>query len=158
MAKTDISNLIKEKVDALLERLGMTFKTVVTEEDNDGMKLLRVNIDAEDSGRLIGYRGQNLSAIQYIITMIVRPDLPEDHKILLDVNNYRVENIEKLKERAKAAADLVIQTGEEYNMGFMNPFDRRIVHMAVAEIEGVETESIGEEKMKRLIVKKKVSE
>lgn len=142
---------IKEKCQKILDLLNLKAEINVVDKEDDG--LLEVNIDTEDGGILIGYRGQNLHSLQYILSLIVSEYL-EEYRLLVDVNSYKEESTNQLKEKAIQIAEQVKEDGVTYDMGFLSPFDRRVVHIAVGEIEGVTTESLGEDRLKKMLIKK----
>ncbi|HOU75732.1 MAG TPA: KH domain-containing protein [Candidatus Dojkabacteria bacterium] len=146
-----ILNQISEKCSRIIELVGMKANVAIGEKPEEG--IIEVKIEVDDGGILIGYRGQNLQSLQYLLSLMFGEELEGQHMII-DVNRYREENVAQLKKKATEIANQVKTTGIAYDMGFLSPFDRRIVHMVVSEIEGVTTESIGEDRIKKLVIKK----
>lgn len=146
-----ILNQISEKCSRIIELVGMKANVAIGEKPEEG--IIEVKIEVDDGGILIGYRGQNLQSLQYLLSLMFSEELEGQHMII-DVNRYREENVAQLKKKATEIANQVKTTGIAYDMGFLSPFDRRIVHMVVSEIEGVTTESIGEDRIKKLVIKK----
>lgn len=146
-----ILNQISEKCSRIIELVGMKAKVTIGEKPEEG--IVEVKIEVDDGGILIGYRGQNLQSLQYLLSLMFSEALEGQHMII-DVNRYREENIAQLKKKVTEIANQVKTTGITYDMGFLSPFDRRIVHMVVSEVEGVTTESIGEDRIKKLVIKK----
>lgn len=146
-----ILNQISEKCSRIIELVGMKANVAIGEKPEEG--IIEVKIEVDDGGILIGYRGQNLQSLQYLLSLMFGEELEGQHMII-DVNRYREENVAQLKKKATEIANQVKTTGIAYDMGFLSPFDRRIVHMVVLEIEGVTTESIGEDRIKKLVIKK----
>src|SRR5213083_128544 len=107
----------------------------------------------EDLALLIGKHGQTLDAIQELTRNIVGRRLDERIRVLVDVEDYRKRRATKLEERAERAADLALDTGEEQELEPMDALERKIVHDAVARIEGVESGSRGEEPNRFVVVR-----
>ncbi len=134
----------------MLEQLGVSYEDVevVAEEDS-----FRVNISCdEDSGILIGYHGQSLEAFQKILSLLVYRTLGEWQKILVDVEEYRADRENKLRELAESAANRARFLREPVTLSPMNSYERRIVHTAVGELEDVWTESTGEGRDRRVVI------
>jgi spoIIIJ-associated protein len=102
---------------------------------------------------LIGERGQTLADIQHLLKIILRKKTEELFYVNVDVNDYKKKKTEYLKELANSVADDVILSKEEKALSPMRAFERRIVHMELAERSGVITESIGERDERKVIVK-----
>lgn len=118
-------------------------------ETEDGDEI-RLEIEGPDAGRIIGKKGAVLEAMQYLTSRVVhRPGLPRRH-ILLDAEGYRARHEEQLEQMAKRLAERVATEGKVITFDPMSPRDRRIVHMAVRGLDGVRTESRGEEPERRV--------
>ena len=102
-----------------------------------------IDINGDDSGLLIGRRGQTLHSLQFIVNMIVRKEFGEGVRVVLDVERYRQRREASLRDMANKVAERVIQTGRSITLEPMSAADRRIIHVTLAEREGVSTESIG---------------
>lgn len=127
---------------------------LVEDGEENGNQVL-VSVTVNNPGGLIGFRGRNLAAIQLILGLMVKNSLGEWVKILLDVNNYRNEQKERLATMAKNLAQKVIATGKPVEMMNMSAFERRICHMAIAEMEGITSESEGEGENRHIVIKPK---
>jgi spoIIIJ-associated protein len=128
----------KPKLEELLRLLG--FEATVEERAIEDQVIL--DIQCDDSGRLIGRRGQTLSALQYILNRMLFQQAPEAPKVTLDVAHYRTQARDDLVNKAKAAAEKVRRWGDVIELEPMNAFDRRIVHNALKDDPAVETHSI----------------
>lgn len=115
--------------------------TVDIEETDGGPRL---NIAGEDAELLVRHRGEPLKALQHIVDMAYGRTLPDEKRVFVDALGYRHGKDIELRQMAKLLAEKVKQTGLDQQLGPLNPYERRIVHMAVAEIPGVTTESIGD--------------
>jgi spoIIIJ-associated protein len=113
-----------------------------------------VGITVNNPAGLIGFRGRNLAAIQFVLSLIIRSQVGEGIRVLLDVNNYRSEQKVRLEAMVKNLAEKVLATGKEVSMANMSSYERRLCHMVLAEIEGVTSESEGEGEERHIVIKK----
>jgi spoIIIJ-associated protein len=109
----------------------------------------------EDVGLLIGRHGQTLDALQEITRSAVQRQFQSRSRIVVDVEDYRKRRRSQLSRKAKDLARRVRQTGRPERLDPMNPFERKIIHDAAAEIGGVETISEGEDPERRVVIKKR---
>lgn len=105
--------------------------------------VLQMEINCEDYGIIIGRRGETLDALQYLTSLAVKKNSDKYVRVTIDVGNYREKRMETLKNLARKNANYVLKTGRRYTFEPMNPYERRIIHTAVQEIEGVESVSVG---------------
>jgi len=108
----------------------------------------------DDMALLIGRRGQTLDAIQELTRMVVSRRLDTRVRVIVDVQDYRKRREERLVENARNLADRVLETGREAELDPMNPFERKLVHDALADLPGVETSSRGEEPNRFVVVRR----
>jgi spoIIIJ-associated protein len=106
----------------------------------------------DDLALLIGKHGQTLDAIQELTRNIVGRRLDERIRVLVDVEDYRKRRAGRLEERARGAAEVALETGEEQELEPMDALERKIVHDAVATIDGVQSGSRGEEPNRFVVV------
>ena len=111
-----------------------------------------IDLAGEDSGLLIGRRGQTLQALQFLVTLIVRKQLGEDVRVILDVENYRQRRETSLRDMAAKVASRVAQTNRSITLEPMSPADRRIIHTSLAKHPGVRTESAGEGENRKVTI------
>ena len=111
-----------------------------------------IDLAGEDSGLLIGRRGQTLQALQFLVTLIVRKQMNEDVRVVLDVENYRQRRETSLRDMATKVASRVAQTNRSITLEPMSPADRRIIHTSLAEYPGVRTESAGEGENRKVTI------
>lgn len=97
----------------------------------------------EDMSLLIGRHGQTLEAIQELTRMVVGRRLDQRVRVIVDVEDYRKRREARLEEHARELAERVRETGREEELEPMNSYERKLVHDAVADVEGVDTESRG---------------
>jgi spoIIIJ-associated protein len=119
-------------------------------EDND---TIIINLSGEKMGVIIGYRGETLDSLQYLVSLIVNKvhELPHK-KVVLDTENYRSKREETLKGVAIKTANKVKKTGKVFKLEPMNPYERRIIHSALQGDAFVSTHSEGEEPFRRVVV------
>ena len=111
-----------------------------------------IDLVGEDSGLLIGRRGQTLQALQFLVTLIVRKQMGEDVRVVLDVENYRQRRETSLRDMAAKVASRVAQTNRSITLEPMSPADRRIIHTSLAQHPGVRTESAGEGENRKVTI------
>ena len=111
-----------------------------------------IDLAGEDSGLLIGRRGQTLQALQFLVTLIVRKQLGEDVRVILDVENYRQRRETSLRDMATKVASRVAQTNRSITLEPMSPADRRIIHTSLSEHPEVRTESAGEGENRKVTI------
>lgn len=121
----------------------------------DHMYVDIVGDDEEDMALLIGRHGQTLDAIQELTRTIVARRLDERIRVIVDVEDYRKRHEDRLASQAREVAKRVLRSGVEEELEPMNPFERKIVHDAVAKIDGVESSSRGEDPNRAVVVRRR---
>ena len=119
------------------------------EETADGPRL---NLSGEQAELLLRHRGEPLKALQHVVDMAYGRSLDEKQRVFVDALAYRKGKDVELRQMAKILAEKVKQTGLDQQLGPLNPYERRIVHLAVAEIPGVATESVGDAFSKTVLI------
>lgn len=123
------------------------------EEDDD---TLHINLNGKNIGLLIGYRGETLDSIQYLVSLVVNKVHELPHKrVILDTENYRSKREETLKGVAIKTANRVMKTKRSFKLEPMNPYERRIIHSALQANAFVVTHSEGEEPFRRVVIELK---
>jgi spoIIIJ-associated protein len=143
-----LSTEIAEFVQNVVAAMGATLTTSI-EETPDGT---RINLEGEDGGVFVRRGGEGLQALQHLVATAFRRQLGDDQRIVIDCNGFRKEKDAELKQMARFMADKAKNSGSSQEMGPLNPYERRIVHMAVAEDPTVSSESIGDAFMKTVII------
>lgn len=123
--------------------------SVKIEESADGPRL---NLSGEEAEILVRHRGEPLKALQHVVDMAYGRSLPDDKRVFVDALEYRKGKDIELRQMAKFLAEKAKQTGLDQQLGPLNPYERRIVHLAVAEIQGVTTESVGDAFSKTVLI------
>jgi spoIIIJ-associated protein len=147
----DLLALAKLRFEELLAFFGVNVDAKVEEDGNT----IRLSADTSDGGRLIGHRGETLSAIQHLVNMMVRTKTTERIFVNIDIAGYKQARVDHLMEQARAQAEEVRESGQEKKLRPMNAAERRIVHMALQDFPDLETESVGEDPHRRVVIKKK---
>jgi spoIIIJ-associated protein len=128
----------KEILDQLLKHLG--FEATVEEHKlEDGIFL---DVQTEDSGRLIGRQGQTLADLQYITNRMLFQQDQGNPKVLIDVGGYRAKARDALVKKAQDAAEKVRRWGDVVELEPMSAFDRRIIYNALKDAPGIEASSV----------------
>ncbi len=128
----------KETLETLLKLLGIP-GTVEEHQMEDGLLL---DVDTEESGRLIGRQGQTLSDLQYITNRLLFQQDPTSPKVMVDISGYRAQAREALVKKAKEAAEKVRRWGDVVELEPLSAFDRRIIHQALKNDPSIETHSV----------------
>ena len=113
----------------------------ITAKVEDGV--LQMEISCEDYGIIIGRRGETLDSLQYLTSLAVKKSCDKYVRVTINVGNYREKRMETLRNLARKNANYVLRTGRRYTFEPMNPYERRIIHTTVQEIDGVESLSVG---------------
>jgi len=148
---TDQSTRIVEFVTAVTGAMGLSLTATVVETP----ELLRVDLSGEGGEWLVRKRGETLNALQHIVSAVFRDDLPEDQRLAVDCLGFRQDKDAELRRMAQFVAEKAVIAGTTQEMGPLNPYERRIVHMAVAERGDATTESIGDAFMKTVLISPK---
>lgn len=121
------------------------------EETDDEIKV-DVQVDPEYSGIMIGYRGEVLSAIQLVLSLMIQPSFEDWYPVRLNINNYKEQRIEALESLAENTAQRVVRTGQALSLPNLSSYERRLIHSKVSEIEGVGSFSQGDGRDRVLII------
>jgi spoIIIJ-associated protein len=113
---------------------------------------ITLNVEGDDLGILIGRRGQTLACLQYLVRIIVGHQKQVWTPIVIDVESYKQRRCNALQSLAWRMAEQVKRSGREFAMEPMTPFDRRIIHLALADHPDVTTESSGEGESRRVVI------
>jgi spoIIIJ-associated protein len=142
------SSEIAAFVQSVTEKMGLGL-TASAEEMPDG---LRINLEGEDGGLLIRRQGEALAALQHVVSAIYRHESTEGRRLVVDCMGYRKGKDAELRQMAIFLGEKAKSSGLAQEIGPLNPYERRIVHLAVSEIEGISSESIGDAFEKTVII------
>lgn len=148
--KEDLSETIKNYVAEILENMDIYATPVV--EINEEEDLITIDIQGDDTGDLIGKRGQTLDALQYLISIVANKEQGNHYRVKLDTKNYRERRQKTLENLAKNVATKVKKTKKKVVLEPMNPYERRIIHSYLQNDKYVTTKSEGEEPNRRVVV------
>ena len=144
---TQIAGFVQDVVNAM----GVTL-SINVEETPEGT---HINLEGEDGGVLVRKGGEGLQALQHIVATAFRKQLGDDNRIVIDCNGFRKDKDAELRQMAHFIAEKARSSGMPQEMGPLNPYERRIVHLAIAEDPTVTSESIGDAFMKTVIISSK---
>ena len=123
--------------------------TYAIQKDKTG---LNVEISNENLGFLIGYRGETLYAFQNILSAIAGKDIDKKVRVILDIEGYKAKREKTLEELAEKVAKTVIKTRKPVKLEPMQAYERKIIHSKLQQNDKVQTESIGEEPNRRIVI------
>ncbi len=146
--KDSTQDKMAEFFNGTLERMGLVSRATV--EDKNGT--LYVTIAGDDSGVAIGYRGEALDAFQYLALTFLNEQKCDFKKVVVDCENYREKRKETLTALALRLAEKSVRLQRKIALEPMNPFERRIIHSALADSEIATTESEGEEPARYIVI------
>jgi spoIIIJ-associated protein len=147
----DLNARLLDFVEGVTDAMGLDVEARV-EDTSDGP---RVNISGEDGSVLIRHKGEALGALQHLASTVFRAELPPDRRVVVDCLDYRRDKDVELRQMALFLGEKARRTGVDQQLGPLNAYERRIVHMAVAEQGLAETESIGDAAVKTVIISPK---
>lgn len=141
---TEISSFVQQVVSAM----GLNL-TATVEETSEAT---RINLEGEDGGVLIRRGGEGLQALQHVVATAFRRQLGDDNRFVIDCNGFRRDKDAELRQMALYMAEKARSSGLPQEMGPLNPYERRVVHLAIAQHADVTSESIGDAFMKTVII------
>lgn len=152
----DLSNIEAKETPAtqylksILNGMGFNDVTVTAKETAEDIYFEIVS--EEDYGNIIGRRGETLDALQYLTRLFVNRSEDNNKRVALNVGDYRKRREETLRGLAKRQASKVAKYGRSSALEPMNPYERRIIHTAIQEIDGVTSHSVGEGDRRRVVI------
>lgn len=140
----------RQFLEDLLSFFGLNTKVDATREDDT----IQLNVpSSEQNGFLIGQHGDNLRSLQHLTNMALKRSGTDGLAVVVDVAGYKAQRSERLSEHVKKLAGEVIASDAEKTLEPMSSYERRVVHKTVSEIDGVESESVGEGRDRRVVIK-----
>ena len=139
---------IADFVQSIVTAMGVT----LTAQIEQTPEATRINLEGEDGGILIRRGGEGLQALQHLVATTFRKQLGDDNRIVIDCNGFRRDKDAELRQMALFLAEKARTSGMSQEMGPLNPYERRVVHLAIAEDARVSSESIGDAFMKTVII------
>ena len=120
-----------------------------------GKDSVYVDVEGKDTGTVIGKRGQTLDALQYLTSLVVNKSENEDIRVVLDAEGYRAKREATLEALAFRLAEKVLNTGKSARLEPMNPYERKVIHSSLHNVEGINTRSEGDEPYRRVVIELK---
>jgi spoIIIJ-associated protein len=143
-----LTRQIADFVQSVVSAMGVE----LTAKIEDSPEATRINLEGDDGGVLIRRSGEGLQALQHVVATAFRRQLGDDHRVVIDCNGFRRDKDAEIKQMALFMAEKARSSGLPQEMGPLNPYERRIVHIAIAEDPTVNSESIGDAFMKTVII------
>ncbi len=150
LTETNLYRKTAEYIETIVKALGMT-ECTITEKSNDEEISFEVDC-GDDYGIIIGKRGETLDAIQYLARMVANKGNSNYKRVSINVGNYRAKREETLRILARKTAAKAVRQGRNISLEPMNPYERRIIHTAVQEVEGATSHSIGSNLDRRVVI------
>lgn len=149
IVKRDYVEEAYDFIRSVLDFMGILAEIKI-KEDND---VININLTGPKMGLVIGYRGETLDSLQYLVSLIVNKhhDIPYK-KVILDTENYRIKREETLKQVALKIANKVKKNKKAFKLEPMNPYERRIIHAALQGNNTIITYSEGDEPFRRVVI------
>lgn len=136
-------------LDSILKGMGVSGTTIAIKEEENACTL---SLEGEDLGFIIGRRGDTLDALQYLTGLVANRVDNAYYRVTIDIGNYREKREQALIGLAKKVAGQAARTGRRTSLEPMNPYERRIIHTAVQEVEGVTSWSVGSEPNRHVVI------
>ena len=146
----EASKKAEEYIRSILVGMGVGEIEISACEDDEGVEV-QLNCGS-DYGYVIGRRGETLDAIQYLTRLVINKGTDGYKRVSINAGNYREKREETLRELAKKNASRVKKYGRNVTLDPMNPYERRIIHTTIQEIEGVDSHSVGSESDRRVVI------
>lgn len=147
----DPQKVTEEFLYSIFKELNIDAKVIVTRTGNE-LFVEVLGKYGNDMGVLIGKRGKTLDSLQYLLSLVVNKNREKYLRVILDTENYRKKREETLTKLANRLAKKAIETKKPVRLEPMNPFERRIIHSALQNVDGVETYSEGEEPYRKVVI------
>lgn len=151
ITRDDLVEYVKDFLKGITKDMGLdvSFESKVRDEQ------ITIKMYSDNNNILIGKEGKTLQALTTLVKQVIYNKINEYPYILLDVENYKEKNEERLVRSAKKIAKEVAKTKIEAELENMNSYQRRLVHNALTDFKGVYTESVGEEPNRHIVIKPK---
>lgn len=152
--KTPLQVVIKGIVATILHKMGYKAKFIRFETQEDEGKLY-VELASPSAGYIIGKKGRTLESLQFVVNLLVERYNETAPKVVLDIENYRNRRAKYLENLAKKIASFVSKTGKSRLLDPLNPYERRLIHVALQDMNNIQTESEGNGVYKKVRISKK---
>jgi spoIIIJ-associated protein len=144
----ELHDRVKAFVERTLTALGVPLEISVSETPDS----VRVDLSGDEGEVLLRRRAESLDALQHIVNTAFRRELKDDRSFVVDCLDYRKGKDAELRQMARFMMERAKSSGAPQEMGPLNPYARRLVHLTVAEDPQVSSESIGDAFLKTVII------
>ena len=144
--------LAEENIKKFMEDFIKNLPGETTYEVIKDKEYIKLSVNNEKLGFLIGYRGETLYALQNIISVIAGKGIENKVRVLLDIDNYKEKREKTLEELAQKVAKTVMRTKKPIKLEPMQPYERKIIHSKLQKNERIDTTSVGEEPYRRIVI------
>ena len=145
---------IREIVKEFFKKTSFDIELEILNPEED---TIPIQLKIDEPKFLIGQNGQTLAEIQHLLKAVLRKNIPGNFYIDVDVNNYKQKKREYLKDIAHQSADEVVLNKKEKILPSMPSYERRIIHLELANRKDIETSSLGQEPERKIVIKPKLS-
>ena len=149
---SDLDAKVIEFVHQVVGAMGLNLEVSVEETPDN----IRLNLSGEGADALLQRRAETLDALQVIVNTAFRRDARGDRHYVVDALGFRKDKDAELRQMAKLLMDKVKASGSPQEIGPLNPYARRIVHLTVAEDTSLSSESVGDAFLKSVVISKKI--
>ncbi len=140
--------IARDYIKSILNAMNVDSEFVIYQNESGAV----IDIKSNNNGTIIGRRGETLDSIQYLCSIIANKGDKDYFRITIDCLGYRNKRKETLKQLAAKVAKSVLKSGRSQQLEPMNPYERRVIHSTISEIEGVSSRSVGEEPYRKIII------
>ena len=147
--RTSPADAAVDYLRTILGHMGVTDVTFTVKEEENGAL---ISISGENVGFIIGHRGETLDALQYLAGLVSNHVENSYYRVTLDIGNYREKRRETLEVLGRKIAAKAVRTGRNTSLEPMNPYERRIIHIAVQTVEGAKSWSEGEDLGRHVVI------
>jgi len=145
---TDLKTQVATFLEDLTRAMGVPLSAVTT----DAADGFRVDLQGQGGELLLWQRGEPLRALQHVVSTAFRRQLGDDVRVVVDCQNFRRDKDTELRKLAQFLVEKARSSGVPQEIGPLNAYERRIVHLAVAELPGASSESIGDASVKTVVI------
>jgi len=158
----EVSGVVKSTIEELLKLMGFNASVEPEEplmpDESGTVPAVTFNITGDDDiGILIGRHGQTISSLQYLVRVIVSHQVDMPPQIIIDIDGYKKRRYESLQDTARRLAEQVKIRRVPFTLEPMPPFERRIIHITLANDPNVTTQSIGEGESRKVVISPKIT-